>query len=68
MKFFGAKDFFFVNFDFINERKIEFEDNNENPCSRFKKRIPLKIDFRAEGTHESIPTAWELRKSGPIFN
>ena len=22
---------------------------------------PLKIDFRAEWTHESIPTAWELK-------
>ena len=21
---------------------------------------PLKIDFRADETHESIPTAWEL--------
>ena len=21
---------------------------------------PLKIDFRADWTHESIPTAWEL--------
>ena len=22
---------------------------------------PLKIDFRADWTHESIPTAWELK-------
>ena len=24
---------------------------------------PLKIDFGADWTHESIPTAWELRSS-----
>ena len=23
---------------------------------------PLKIDFRADWTHESDPTAWELKK------
>ena len=28
----------------------------------FKNRVPLKIDFRAVWTHESIPTAWELIK------
>ena len=60
--FFGVKEFFFVNFDFKNGCKNEFEDNNENSCSRFKNRVPLKIDFRAVWTHESIPTAWELIK------
>ena len=29
MKFFCVKEFFFVNFDFQNECKNEFEDNNE---------------------------------------
>ena len=29
MKFFGTKEFFFVNFDFENRCKNEFEDNNE---------------------------------------
>ena len=48
-----------MNFDFKNGRKNEFEDNNEKSCSRFKKS-PLEIDFRADWTHESIPTAWEL--------
>ena len=25
-----------------------------------QKKVPPKIDFRADGTHESHPTAWEL--------
>ena len=41
----------------------EFEDNNEKSCSRFKERVPQKIDFRADWTHESVPTAWELKMS-----
>ena len=49
-----------MNFDFKNGCKNEFEDNNEKSGSRFKNRVPLKIDFRAEWTHESKPTAWEL--------
>ena len=59
-KFFGVRDFFFVNFDFKNGCKNEFDDNNEKSCSRFKNRVPLKIDFRADWTHESIPIAWKL--------
>ena len=51
---------FFVNFDLNNGCKNEFEDNNEKSCSRFKNKVPRKIDFRADRTHESIPTAWEL--------
>ena len=60
MKFFWCQGIFFVNFDFKNGCKNEFEDNNEKSCSRFKNRVPLKIDFRADWTHESNPTAWEL--------
>ena len=60
MKFFVVKEFFFLNFDFKNECKNEFEDSNEKSCSRFKNRVPLKIDFGADWTHESDPTAWEL--------
>ena len=26
-----------------------------------QKKGPLKIDFRADGTHEFIPTVWETR-------
>ena len=29
---------------------------------------PRKIDFRADGTHESHPTAWELRTTGEPLN
>ena len=60
MKFFGVKEFFFVNFHFKNGCKNEFEDNNEESCSRFKNRVPFIIDFRADLTHESNLTAWEL--------
>ena len=56
-----SRKFFFVHFDFKNGCKNEFEDNNEKSCSRIKKRVPLKIDFRDDWTHESIPTAWELK-------
>ena len=66
MKFFWRQRFFFVNFDFKNGCKNEFADNNEKSCSRFKNRVPiLKIDFRADWTHESNPTAWEVRH---LFN
>ena len=61
MKFFWCQGIFFVNLDLKNECKNEFEDNNEKSCSRFKNRVQLKIDFRADWTHESIPTAWELK-------
>ena len=43
MKFFGVKEFFFVNFYFKNGCKNEFEDNKEKSCSRFKNRAPLKL-------------------------
>ena len=33
MKFFGDKDFFFINFDFKNGFKNEIEDNFEKSCS-----------------------------------
>ena len=33
MKFFCIKEYFFVNFDFKNGCKNEFEDNNEKSCS-----------------------------------
>ena len=38
-KFFGVKEFF-VNFDYKNGCKNEFEDNKEKSCSRFKNRVP----------------------------
>ena len=66
MKFFGVKDFCSINFDFRNGCKNELKDNNEKSYRRFKNRVPLKIYFRANWTHESIPTAWELN-TGSIF-
>ena len=50
-----------MNFDLKNGCKNEFEDNSEKSCSRFINRVPFKIDFRADWTHESNPTAWELK-------
>ena len=38
MKFLGVEEFF-VNFEFKNTCKNEFEDNNAKSCSRFKKRV-----------------------------
>ena len=61
MKFFWCPGFSFVNFDFENGCKNEFEDGNEKLCRRFKNRVSRKIDFKADWTHESIPTAWELK-------
>ena len=54
-------EIFFVNFDFKNGCKNEFQDNNEKSGSCFKNWVPQKIDFRAVGTRESYPTAWELK-------
>ena len=65
MKFFWCPGFSFVNFDFKNGFKNEFEDDNEKLCRRFKNRVSHKIDFKADWTHESIPTAWELRRFIP---
>ena len=33
----------------------------KNHAANSKKGSPLKINFRAAWTHESIPTAWELK-------
>ena len=48
-------------YGFKNRCKNELQDNNENSCSSFKNKVPQKIDFRADGTNESHPTALELR-------
>ena len=39
MKFFWYQVIFFANFDFKNECKNEFEDNNEKSCGRIKNRV-----------------------------
>ena len=38
----------FMNFDFTNEFKNEFKDNNEKSCSWSRNRISHKIDFKGE--------------------
>ena len=72
MNFFWCQGIFFVNFDFKNGCKNEFQDNNAKSCSRFRNKVPLKIDFRADRTHESYPTAWELineiLRNGRLYN
>ena len=57
--FFGVKEFFSWIFDFKNGCKNEFSDTNENLAADSKIGPPLKIDFRADWTHESDPTARE---------
>ena len=59
--YFGVNEFFSVNFDFENKCKNEFQDNNEKSAADSKVESLQKIDFRADGTQESHPTAWELK-------
>ena len=58
---FWCQRIFFESFDIKNKGENEFENKNEKSCSRFKNRVPLEIDGRANWTHDSNPTAWELR-------
>ena len=48
MNFFGAKEFFYMNFDFKNSCKNLFKDNNEKTCSWSRNRVSDKIDFKAQ--------------------
>ena len=41
--------------------KMNFRIITKNHASDSKIMSPQKIDFRADKTHESHPTAWELR-------
>ena len=41
--------------------KMNFRTITKNHAADSKIRSPRKIDFRAEGTHESHPTTWELK-------
>ena len=63
MKFFWYQGIFFVNFDFKNKYiKMNLTITTKNHAADSKIGSPLKIDFRADWTHESNPTAWELIK------
>ena len=57
---------FFVNFDFKNGCKMNLRIITENHAADSKMRSPLKIDFTADWTDESIPTAWELKFNNKI--
>ena len=60
MKFFGVKNFFFVNMISKMDVKMNLRIITQNQAADSKKGFPLKIDFRADWTHESNSTAWEL--------
>ena len=54
-----------MNFDFENRCKMNLRIITKNHAAESKIASAFKIDFRADWTHESIPTAWELTlKSG----
>ena len=60
MNFLGAKEFFYINFDFKKDCENEFEDNNgkssADPEIEFlTKSIPKPYDCSA-----AMPTGWEL--------
>ena len=46
--------------------KMNLRIKIQNHAVDSKIRSPQKIDFRADGTHESNPTAWELRNLNMI--
>ena len=48
MKFFGAKEFFYMIFDFKNDCRNEFKDNNKKSCSWSRNRVSHKIDFKVQ--------------------
>ena len=50
-----------MNLDFKNGRKINFRIITKNFEADSKIGSHPKIDFTADGTQESHPTAWELR-------
>ena len=58
--FFWCQGIFFVNFDFKNTCKMNFRIITKNHAAHSKIGSALKIDFRADWTHDSNPTALEL--------
>ena len=53
MKFFGAKDFFYMIFDFKNGCKNKFNDNNEKSCSWSRNKVSCKIYFNVQWLRNS---------------
>ena len=60
--FFSVKEFFFADFGFKIDVKMNFRIITKNHAADSEIGCLLKIDFRAVWTHESNPTAWELTK------
>ena len=60
MKFFGVKEFFSRIMISKMSVKMNFRIMTKNHAADSEIRSPQKIDLRADGTHESHPTAWEL--------
>ena len=57
MKFFGVKDFFFVNLISKMDVKMNLRIKTKNHAADSKIGSLLKIDCGADWTHESNPTA-----------
>ena len=53
MKFFGAKEFFYMIFDLKNGYKNEFKDYYEKSWSWSRKRVSRKIDSKVQWLHSS---------------
>ena len=60
VKFFWCQGIFFVDFYLKNGGKMNLRIITKNHPADSKIGPPLKIDFRTDWTHESIPTALEL--------
>ena len=61
VKFFWCQGIFFVDFYFKNGGKMNLRIITKNHAADSKIGSPLKIDFKAEWTHESMPTASRCR-------
>ena len=57
MKFFWCQGILISKIDV----KMNLRIITKNHAADSKIGLPLKIDFRADWTHESTPTAWELK-------
>ena len=58
MRFFGAKEFFYIIFDFKNE----FKDNNDTSCSSSRNRVSRKIDFKVQWLFNSHADSVGVKK------
>ena len=61
--YFGIKEFFLANFVSKMNVKMNLRIITKNHAADSKIGFLLKIVFRADWTHESNPTAWELNTS-----